>query len=175
MRLIAAALLALALTLQGAAPVPRPVGDFVKVMDAHGQPISPASFKGKVVVVQFLYTWCPHCQDTARGLSKLQGEFGPQGLQVIGVAMNDEVNTKDDAANRKELRKFRSHSTFPIGIANKQAALKYLGITEERFGVPQVILIDRNGVIQGQTEPLPTGAWLNEKNLRDRIVKVLEH
>ena len=128
-----------------------------------------------MVVVQFLYTWCPHCQETARGLSKLQGEFGPKGLQVIGIAFNDEVNTKDDGKNKAELRKFRSHSTFPIGISTKAAVLKYLGIADgERFGVPQLIIVDRAGMIRVQTEPLPTGAILAEANLRGKVTQVLD-
>jgi thiol-disulfide isomerase/thioredoxin len=174
MRTVAALFLMFGLALQGAAPVPRPVGEFVKALDTSGQPISPAAYKGKVVVVQFLYTWCPHCQETARMLSKLQGEWGSQGLQVIGVAFNDEVNTKNVVANNAELMKFKAHATFPVGIASKEAAIKYLGISVmESFGVPQLIIIDRKGMIQGQTEAKPTGAWLAEPNLRAKIAKIL--
>ena len=173
MRTVAALLLSFGLALQGAAPLPRPAGDF-KALDASGQPISFASFKGKVVVVQFLYTWCGHCQETARMLSKIQSEMAPQGLQVIGVAFNDEVNTKNIAANNAELLKFKTHATFPLGLTSKEAAMKYLGISVmERFGVPQLIIIDRKGAIQAQTEPMPTGALLAEPNLRAKLAKFL--
>jgi len=174
MRTVSALLLAFGLALQGAAPVPRPAGGF-QALDSAGKPISIASFKGRVVVVQFLYTWCPHCQETARMLSKLQGEFASKGLQVIGVAFNDEVNTKNAAANTAELLKFKAHATFPVGIASKAAAMKYLGLSVlDRFGVPQVVIIDRKGTIQAQTEPLPTGAFLAEPNLRAKVLKVLD-
>ena len=173
MRTVAALLLACGLALQGAAPVPRPVGEF-KALDTSGQPISLASFPGKVVVVQFLYTWCPHCQETARMLSKIQGEWGSQGLQVIGVAFNDEVNTNNLAANNAELTKFKAHATFPLGIAAKEAAVKYLGISiMENFGVPQLVIIDRKGMIVAQTEAKPTGALLAEPNLRAKIASIL--
>ena len=173
MRTVSALLLAFGLVLQGAAPVPRPAGDF-KAVDAAGQPISFASFKGKVVVVQFLFTWCQHCQETARTLSKLQTELGPKGLQVIGVAFNDEVNTKSIAGNHAELAKFKAHANFPLGLASREAVVKYLGLSVmERFGVPQLIVIDRKGTIQAQTEPLPTGALLAEPNLRAKLTKYL--
>jgi len=175
MRIVAALLLACGLALQGAAPVPRPVGDFVKAVDASGQPISLANYKGKVVVVQFLYTWCQHCQETARMLSKIQSEMASQGVQVIGIAFNDEVNTKNMAANSLELNKFKAHATFPLGMAAKEATIKYLGISilETRFGVPQLIIIDRKGVIQAQTEAAPTGKLLAEPNLRAKLAQIL--
>jgi len=175
MRIVAAFLLACGLALQAAAPVPRPAGDFVKALDASGQPISLANYKGKVVVVQFLYTWCPHCQETARTLSKIQSEMASQGLQVIGIAFNDEVNTKNMPANYAELAKFKAHATFPLGIAAKEATIKYLGISilETNFGVPQLIIIDRKGVIQAQTEAAPTGRLLAEPNLRAKLAAIL--
>lgn len=175
MRTVAALLLALGLALQGAAPVPRPAGNFTAIAPS-GQPFSLADYKGKVIVVQFLYTWCSHCQETARMLSKIQNEMGPKGLQVIGVAFNDEVNTKNIAGNSLEITKFKSHANFPLGIAAKAAVIKYLGISvmDQGFGVPQLVIIDRKGTIQAQTESKPTGALLAEPNLRARIAKILD-
>ena len=108
-------------------------------------------------------------------LSKIQGEWSSQGLQVIGVAFNDEVNTKSLAANNTELTKFKAHATFPLGIAPRESVFKYLGISvmDRAFGVPQLVIIDRKGMIQAQTEPAPTGALLAEPNLRARIAKIL--
>ena len=95
-------------------------------------------------------------------------------MQVIGVAFNDEVNTKNIVANNLELTKFKAHATFPVGIVSKEAAIKYLGLSVmESFGVPQLIIIDRNGVIQAQTESKPTGLLLAEPNLRAKLAKML--
>ena len=174
MRTLAALMLAFGLALQAAAPVPRPAGDF-KAVDASGKQVSLASFKGKVVVVQFLFTSCSHCQAAARMLSKLQSELGPKGLQVIGIAFNAEVNTKNAAADNAELAKFKAHATFPLAIASQEAVMKYLGfsVLDGRWGVPQIVVIDRQGTIQAQTEPQPGPALLEEASLRAKLTKYL--
>ena len=55
----------LGLTAQAAAPVPGPAKEFT-VATPQGQQILISSLKGKVVVIQFLFTWCPHCRLSPR-------------------------------------------------------------------------------------------------------------
>ena len=78
MKLIVGLLFTLGLTLQAAAPVPRPAPEF-KVHEPSGKDTMVSSLKGKVVVIQFLFTWCPHCQATAQWLSKMKAELGQIG------------------------------------------------------------------------------------------------
>ena len=59
----------LGLPAQAAAPVPRPAKEFT-VATPQGQQILLSSLKGKVVVVQFLFTWCPHCQAFSKVLTQ---------------------------------------------------------------------------------------------------------
>ena len=73
-------------------PVPRAAKDF-RIAEPSGKALSINDYRGKVVVVQFLYTTCPHCQATARMLTSLAKEFGPASLQVVGVAFNDEAES----------------------------------------------------------------------------------
>src|SRR5678816_2928053 len=87
--------IALAVSVQAAAPVPRPAKEFT-VATPQGQQILLSSLKGKVVVVQFLFTWCPHCQAFSQVLTQLSSEYGPRGFQALGVAFEDDVN-KDKA------------------------------------------------------------------------------
>src|SRR5258708_38539247 len=76
-------------------PVPRPAKEFT-IVEPSGKQTLLSSYKGKVVLMQFLYTTCPHCRAAARTYTKLQKELGPRGLQVLGVAFNDEVQTTPD-------------------------------------------------------------------------------
>ena len=74
-----------------AAPLPRPSPDFAIHLTPSGQ-VSPTQYKGKVVVLAFISTTCPHCQHTTQVLSGLQREFGPRGLQVLAAAFNPMAN-----------------------------------------------------------------------------------
>src|SRR4051812_46689212 len=92
--------LALGLSVQAAAPVPRPSKEFT-VVTPQGPQILLSSLKGKVVVVQFLATWCPHCQRFSQILTQINTEFGPRGFQAVGVAFDDDDGKgplKDKAA-----------------------------------------------------------------------------
>jgi peroxiredoxin len=162
------------LAAQAAAPVPRQAPE-LKIVEATGKTHLLSAQKGKVVVVQFLFTWCQHCQNTAVMLSKLQNELGPQGLQVYGVAFNDEVNTPDAAKNALDQASFNTRfAQFPVGRASKDTVLKYLGISVmERFAVPQMIVVDTTGKIVEQSKPMPGPELQDENNLRNIIKGLL--
>jgi cytochrome oxidase Cu insertion factor (SCO1/SenC/PrrC family) len=70
-----------------AADVPRPSPDFAINMN-DGSQIHLSQYQGKVVVFAFILTYCSHCQFTAQILSRLQKEYGPQGLQVVASAID---------------------------------------------------------------------------------------
>src|SRR5512140_2716143 len=60
----------LGLPANAAAPVPRPAKEFT-IAPPQGPQILISSLKGKVAVVQFLFTWCPHCQAFSKVLTQL--------------------------------------------------------------------------------------------------------
>ena len=167
--------LAFGLVLQAAAPVPRTAPEF-KIHEPSGKDTLLSSQKGKVVVIQFLFTWCPHCQASAQWLSKMQAELGPKGLQVFGVAFNDEVQTKDMAANLKTTSEFLQYAKFPVGlVSTKEPVLRFLGFSVmDAYGVPQLVVIDKKGVIRAQTTPRPSGTSVaSESVMRDTVTKLL--
>jgi peroxiredoxin len=149
-----------------ASPVPRPTQEF-KLIDASGKEVNLTAQKGKVCVIQFLLTTCPHCQATATWLSKMQRELGP-GVQVYGVAFNEGVTPKD-------VKEFGQYAKFPVTICSREAALKYLGISVmDGFNVPQLVVIDKKGVVQAQTSPRPArGQVIEEPIMRAMVTKLL--
>src|SRR6476661_9027091 len=85
----------LAVSVQAAAPVPRPSKEFTVAVPG-GKQILLSSLKGKVAVIQFLFTWCPHCQAFSKILTQLNTEYGPRGFQALGVAFNDQPDSPED-------------------------------------------------------------------------------
>jgi thiol-disulfide isomerase/thioredoxin len=45
---------------------------------------------GKPVLVNFWATWCEPCRDEYPMLNELAKQYGPQGLKVVGVSMDDD-------------------------------------------------------------------------------------
>ena len=174
MRSVITLFFALAMMLQAAAPVPRPAPE-LKIVEPSGNQLQMSSLKGKVVLVQFLYTWCQHCQNTAMVLSKLQGELGPKGLQVVGLAFNDETQTKDAATNNLEGAKFKAYANFPVGITNKDTVLKYLGfsVMDRGWGVPLIVVVDKKGTIVAQSKVTGSPELQQESSLRTLLTRLL--
>lgn len=176
MKTIFGLMLAFGLALQAAAPIPRPAPEF-KIHEPSGKETLLSAQKGKVVVIQFLFTWCPHCQASAQWLSKMQAELGSKGVQVYGVAFNDEVLTKDVATNNKLTAEFSKYATFPVGlVTTKTPVLSFLGLSVvEGYGVPQLVVIDKKGVIRAQTAPRPSGTATiaTESVMRETVNKLL--
>jgi len=143
-------------------PVPRPTPEFTVTMPS-GAMVPLTSYRGKVVLLQFLYTTCPHCQVTAQFFTKLQQEMGPRGLQVVGIAFNEEAEGHPEVV-RNFVEQF--NLGFPIGLAPRDKVLNYLGISiMERFAVPQIVVIDRNGQIRLQSDVLGGGENIDELHL----------
>jgi thiol-disulfide isomerase/thioredoxin len=54
-----------------------------------GTDVTLEQYKGKVVLVNFWATWCQPCRVEIPWLIEFNEKYGPQGLVVIGVAMDD--------------------------------------------------------------------------------------
>jgi cytochrome oxidase Cu insertion factor (SCO1/SenC/PrrC family) len=66
-----------------------PAADFtINMVDA--KPLTLSQYKGHPVVLAFILTSCPHCQNAVKVLSKLQTEYGPRGLQVLASAIEQD-------------------------------------------------------------------------------------
>jgi thiol:disulfide interchange protein DsbD len=55
-----------------------------------GAKFEPSALQGKVGVVNFWATWCLPCIQEIPSFNRLQKELGPEGVQVIGVSMDEE-------------------------------------------------------------------------------------
>lgn len=127
-----------------AADIPRPARAAV-FPAPNGASIDTSKYKGKAVVIEFLLTYCAHCQKISGTLQRMQDEFGPRGFQAFGVA----INTEDPAVIEAFRQKFGVK--FPVGWSKREDAHAYLQHPVMlMMKMPQVVFIDRRGVIQAQ-------------------------
>jgi peroxiredoxin len=146
---------------------PRKAPEFT-VVEPSGKQMLLSSYKGKVVVLAFISTACSHCQAECGVLNKLQGELGSKGLQPLAVAFNDNAAllVNDFVQN--------FHVAFPVGSASRETVMGYLQITDkDRWVYPQMVLIDRKGMIVAQSAPGGTEELQAEDSLRKRLVGLL--
>jgi peroxiredoxin len=169
MRPLAALVLGFAsLAIAGMPVVPRQAPEFVVTMPGGRQALL-SQFKGKVVALEFLFTTCPHCQHEATLVAQLNTELGPKGFQPVGVA----INTMDIPTVMSFVQ--QTGANFPVGVAEKNAALDFMGISiMERWVVPQLVLIDRKGMVRYQTPPLGAEDVQNPTWLREKIEELLK-
>jgi len=64
-----------------------------------GQTVTLSSFRGKVVLLEFMEPWCPHCQDMAPILGGLYTQYGKGNVVFLSVAGPWDGATANDAAN----------------------------------------------------------------------------
>ena len=70
--------------------------------DVNGTPQSSEQWADKYQLLNFWATWCPPCRREIPMLNSLQDEYGPQGLQIVGIAI-DQAKTVADYGNSVKL------------------------------------------------------------------------
>ena len=48
-----------------------------------------SDFKGKVILLDFWATWCGPCKVEIPWFVEFQEKYGPAGLQVVGISVDD--------------------------------------------------------------------------------------
>lgn len=118
---------------------PRRPQEFV-IYALNGSRINVTQYTGKVVVLEFLLTTCQHCQRLTAVLKKLQAEFGPDRLQVLGCTVEEMAPAKIPAF----VAQFSPG--FPVGFAEPAPASAYLEHDPKTLlKMPQLVFLDTTG------------------------------
>jgi thiol-disulfide isomerase/thioredoxin len=108
----------------------------------NGSPLTIASLKGQVVLVQFWTFSCINCQRTLPYIVQWHQKYAAQGLKVIGVH-TPEFGYERDANNVKQA--LRKHQiTYPVPLDN--AYKTWNAYTNQYW--PNLYLTDRQGILR---------------------------
>lgn len=101
-----------------------------------GKSVRLSDLRGKAVLLNFWATWCVPCKIEMPWLVELQSEYGPQGLQIVGVAMDD--------SSKEDIAKFAKDMgvNYPVLIGKNAVADAY-----DVPAMPESFFIDRDGRI----------------------------
>ena len=102
-----------------------------------GKNLSLSQLRGKAVLVNFWATWCDPCKIETPWLVQLQNEYGSQGLQVVGVAMDD--------SGKDEIAKFAQEMgvNYPVLLGKEAVGDAYGGVP----ALPESFFVGRDGKI----------------------------
>ncbi len=156
----------LALTALAAAPRVSPPFEIKRL--GGEKPLQLAAYRGKPVVLVFISTTCPHCQDLTTKLVPMAKEFENR-VQFLECAVNDAAATDLPAF----IRQFQP--TFPVGFNSQAAVNDYLQRSAvEIFYVPHIVLLDAKGVIRGDYAGESEFAENAAENTRAELNKLLD-
>jgi len=114
----------------------QPAPDF-SLQSLEGKPVRLADYRGKAILLNFWATWCQPCKIEMPWFEELQKQYGPHGLQVVGIAMDD--------AGKEEIAKFVKQMgvSYPILIGTESVGDAYGGVQY----LPSTFFIDRDGKV----------------------------
>jgi len=108
-----------------------------ELQSVDGKNLKLSSLRGKAVLLNFWATYCGPCKVEMPWFVELQNEYGPQGFQIVGVAMDD-ASTEDIAKFAKDMG-----VNYPILLGKEAVGLSYGGVNV----LPTTFFVDRNGKI----------------------------
>jgi thiol-disulfide isomerase/thioredoxin len=142
-RMTASALMLSATLVQAAepsfmcSPAARPADLTLTLKDLNNAEITLADFKGKVILLNFWATWCGPCRIETPWFVDLQSRYGKDGLQVLGISIDDPVTLLKPYASDLKIN-------YPVlqGLGHKNEMAAAFGALR---GVPTTFLISREG------------------------------
>ena len=116
--------------------------------DLHGRLVSntDARFRGKVVLVNVMGSWCPNCHDEAPFLEAMYRKYAKAGLEVVGL----DFEQPDQLANPTRLRAFIAQYaiSYPVLIAGEpKEAVAKLPQASNLNAWPTTFFVGRDGVV----------------------------
>ena len=108
--------------------------------DSTGKDFNLASQKGKVILLDFWATWCPPCKVEIPWFVEFQEKYGPKGLIVIGVSVDDPASTLKPFGEKFKVN-------YPLLVGDGRSDIKGPRGYNAAWGLPKTFVIGRDGNI----------------------------
>src|SRR5208337_732481 len=108
------------------------------------QTLTLSSLRGKVVLLEFMEPWCPHCQDNAPVVEKVYRQYSNSDVVFVSVAGPWEGATAQDAA--QFIRNYGSSWTYVYDSSG--TIVNEYGVT----ATPTFFIIGKDGSIVAKYE-----------------------
>jgi thiol-disulfide isomerase/thioredoxin len=142
--------------------------DNFALYDLNGQPWEFRKHRGRVVLIDFWGTWCRHCWDAIPHLNNLHKDYGPNGLEIIGITYEGEGSLQEQILRVKH---FRDHVgiNYRLLLGGPEATCP-VKAQFEVHGFPTLVLLDANNRIIWRSEGLSASKL---QDLKIRIAQQL--
>ncbi len=138
----------------------RPYAARFSLVSVTGQKIDLADYKGKVVLVNFWASWCPHCRRMIPELVGLHDQYYSKGLRIVGIAVSD---------HKQAVEEFYQHGniSYPMAMGDAYTRRLYGGVS----GLPTTVLIGRDGRIYSRFEGEPRDIGTLEERIKRLLAR----
>lgn len=120
-------------------------------LDGRKVSLSDEKYKNKIVLVQFLGSWCPNCMDETAYLVPFYNKYKDKGVEIIGLAYE---RTKDFERSKKNVARLRDRLNVPYellitGFTNDKAEVATsLPMLNNFEAFPTLMIIDKKGIVR---------------------------
>ena len=112
-----------------------------ELKDVNGKTYKRSEFKGKVVVLDFWAVWCGPCELTLPLLQSLADKYGAEGVEVVGLHVDDRVPAAEEIKSYLEARKV----TYTNLLSSYKVDEAYYV-----YAMPTTYVLDQNGIVVSQ-------------------------
>ena len=112
-----------------------------------GETRSLVGLRGRsVVLLEFLATWCPHCQRMAPVIASLYDDYRERNVTALGLNASPFAMDKRSRSSPEDMAAFASRfgATFPLAFDPAVVVGRAYGVRT----FPTTFIIDRQGVVR---------------------------
>jgi peroxiredoxin len=130
-------------------------------------------FRGKVVLVNVLGSWCPNCHDEVPFLVELYRRYHGRGLEIVGLSFEEATQLKTLTRLRAFIKRYGIE--YPVLVAGEpKEAPEKLPQAVNLNSFPTTFVVGRDGRVRGVHAGFPgaaSGAF-HEQTKRETIAQI---